>query len=78
MSKWTALFLSILCSTQLNAGAVEFIGSIPVVIASDKLNNPGLHESQTVFVQKIRLSTAAQQVLKERLIFLKTFQSKLC
>lgn len=68
MSKWTAFFLSILLSTQITAGAVEFTGTIPVVISSDEFN-PTLPNfgNKTVFVQKMRLSTAAQKVLKERL-----------
>jgi hypothetical protein len=70
MRKWTVLFLSILATAQVEAAAVEVIGTIPVVISSDKLNTSTLKqvkEQQTVFVQKIRLSPEAQKILKERL-----------
>lgn len=69
MNKWIAFLLSILLSAQLPAAAVEFIGTIPVVISSDELNKSTLtpFEKLTVIVQKIRLSTTAQSVLKERL-----------
>ena len=68
MSKWMAFILSIFVSAQVGAAALELIGTIPVVISSDNLNKSNLkqQELQTVFVQKIRLSTDAQKVLKER------------
>ena len=70
MKKWTSLlsvFLFFL-SAQLSAGAVEFIGSIPVVVTSTESNNlaPYKTEQHRVFVEDIRLSDSAQRALKER------------
>lgn len=69
MSKWTAVLLSLLLSTQLHAGALEYLGTVPISISSKELNNPALsNETQKiVYVQKIHLSPEAQQVLRERL-----------
>ena len=69
MSKWTAFIsvLAIFLSEQLCAGAVELVGNIPVIISVDEVNKHILNGQQTVYVQEIRLSQSAQEVLKERL-----------
>ena len=68
MSKWISFFLSIVCSASLYAKSVEFMGTHPLVISVDNsyLSTPS-YSNQIVFVQSIRLSEEAQQVLRQRL-----------
>lgn len=68
MMKWILSFLSIVLSATLQAQSMELIGSIPVMIStSDKAQNAFYSTSKhIVYVQNLRLSPAAQQVLKER------------
>jgi hypothetical protein len=68
MRKWSILVLGITLSGPLSAKAVELVGTIPVVIsASEDLKSYAGIKSKVVFVQNIRLSPSAQQVLKQRL-----------
>ena len=64
MSKWIAVFLSLVITTTLaQAKEVELRGTIPVIL-SDDINT--VTEQQTVYVEHLWLSPSAEQVLAER------------
>ena len=69
MSKWSAVILSVALVCPVQAKSIEFLGSLPVVITAseDLYGKTWYQKTNTVFVQHLRLSPNAQNVLKTRL-----------
>lgn len=70
MSKWIVFLIVTLITTQIKAGAIQFLGSIPLKInieTHNLLKRSVANEEETVFVQHVQLSPEAHQTLIRRL-----------
>lgn len=70
MNKWSLFLIAFFLNTQINAGAIQFLGSTPLKITTEThgpLSSSLISAEETVFVQHVQLSPKAHQGLIQRI-----------